>query len=303
MRMPCDTPIQTTPAEFPCREEAKSWILAATILASSMAFVDSTVVNVALPALQADFHTTVVDLLWVVESYGVFLAALILIGGSLGDVFDRRLIFMSGVAMFAVASAVCGGAGNIDVLIMARSVQGIGAALLVPASLAIISTSFNQESRGRAIGTWSGFTAITTALGPVLGGWLVGHVSWRWVFFINVPIAVAVIAISFWRIPESRSRSELRMDWLGATLATLGLGSVVTGFVESSNLNWTHPLVFGSLMAGFGCLVSFFLVESRTATPMVPLELFKNPSFGGANLVTLFLYAAIGIFFSCSRST
>jgi EmrB/QacA subfamily drug resistance transporter len=262
-----------------------------------MAFIDSTVVNVALPALQADFHTSVVELQWVVESYGLFLAALILTGGSLGDLFGRRLIFMAGVVTFALASATCGLAGNIDLLIAARSVQGIGAALLVPGSLAIISTSFDQESRGRAIGTWSGFTAITTALGPVLGGWLVGHVSWRWVFFINIPMAVAVIAISVWRIPESRSRSKLRMDWPGATLATLGLGGVVTGFVESTDLAWTHPLVFGSLLAGIGCLIAFFVVERRTATPMVPLELFKNPSFGGANLLTLFLYAAIGIFF------
>jgi MFS family permease len=229
-----------------------------------MAFIDSTVVNVALPALQATFHSTVVDVQWVVESYGLFLAALILVGGLLGDLFGRRVIVISGVAIFVVASAVCGVAGNIDELIVARSIQGMGAALLVPGSLAIISASFEQESRGRAIGTWSGFTAITTALGPVPGGWLVQHTSWRWVFFINIPIAAVVISISLWRIPESRSGKGLRMDWLGATLATLGLGGVVNGFIESTNLGWGHPLVFGTLTAGLCCLLLFVLVEART---------------------------------------
>jgi len=189
----------------PCGPQAGTWILVATILGSSMAFIDSTVVNVALPALQANFHATVVDVQWVVESYGMFLSALILVGGSLGDLFGRRLTFVSGVAIFAVASAFCGAAANIHQLIIARSIQGMGAALLVPGSLAIISTAFDEKSRGQAIGVWSGFTAITTAIGPVLGGWLVEHASWRWVFFINLPLAVAVIAISLWRISESRS--------------------------------------------------------------------------------------------------
>ena len=199
---------------FRVRAKARPWILAATILGSSMAFIDSTVVNVALPALQASFHATVVDVQWVVESYGLFLGALILVGGSLGDLFGRRLIFLAGVAIFAVASAGCGLASNIHQLIIARSIQGVGAALLVPGSLAIISSSFDEKSRGRAIGTWSGFTAITTAIGPVLGGWLVEHASWRWVFFINLPLAAAVIAISLWAIPESRKRHG-RAAWIG----------------------------------------------------------------------------------------
>ena len=297
MRAPCDTLIPRAAAEAPCLKKAEPWILAGTILASSMAFIDSTVVNVALPALQAYFRATIVDLQWVVESYGLFLAALILIGGSLGDAFGRRLIFIEGVAMFALASAVCGMTSNLNELIVARSIQGIGAALLVPGSLAIISTSFDQQSRGRAIGTWSGFTAITTALGPVLGGWLVGHASWRWVFFINLPIAAVVIAISFWRIPESRTGSKGHMDWGGATLATLGLGGIVNGFLALSNPGWSHPLVFTSLGAGLGFLLGFWVVEARTRFPIVPLQLFRNPSFSGANLLTLFLYAAIGIFF------
>src|SRR6267142_5928277 len=179
MKTPCDeTVIQSAAAEAPCAAEARPWILAATILGSSMAFIDSTVVNVALPAIQASFQATVVDVQWVVESYGLFLGALILVGGSLGDLFGRRLIFAIGVAIFAVASAGCGAASNIHLLILARSIQGVGAALLVPGSLAIISSSFDEKSRGQAIGTWSGFTAITTAIGPVLGGWVVEHASW-----------------------------------------------------------------------------------------------------------------------------
>jgi EmrB/QacA subfamily drug resistance transporter len=298
VRTPCDeTIIRSGSRELPCGAQARPWILAATILGSSLAFIDSTVVNVALPAIQTTFRATVVDVQWVVESYGLFLAALILVGGSLGDLFGRRFVFLVGVAIFAAASLGCGVTFNIDLLILARSVQGAGAALLVPGSLAIISASFDEKSRGRAIGTWSGFTAITTAVGPVLGGWLVEHASWRWAFFINLPLAAAVILISLWRIPESRSAMAGRIDWLGALLATFGLGGMVTGFLESVNLSWRHPLVLGSLLVGFACLVVFALVEIREASPMVPLALFASRSFTGANLLTLFLYAAIGIFF------
>jgi EmrB/QacA subfamily drug resistance transporter len=262
-----------------------------------MAFIDGTVVNVALPAVQAKFHATVVDVQWVVESYGLLLGALILVGGSLGDLFGRRLIFVVGIAIFAFASAVCGAALDIHQLIIARSIQGIGAALLVPSSLAIISVAFDEKSRGRAIGTWSGFTAITTAIGPVLGGWLVEHASWRWVFFINLPLAAAVIAISLWHIPERRMARAGRIDWSGALLATVGLGGLVAGFMESVNLGWRNPLVFGGLILGIACLIALVIVESHAASPMLPLALFESRSFTGANLLTLFLYAAIGIFF------
>jgi EmrB/QacA subfamily drug resistance transporter len=298
MRLPCDEAvIRSGHVEVPCAAEAKKWILAATIIGSSMAFIDSTVVNVALPALQAGFHTTVVDVQWVVESYGLLSGALILAGGSLGDLFGRRLMFLLGVATFAVASAGCGFASNIGQLILARSVQGVGAALLVPGSLAIISTSFDEKSRGQAIGTWSGFTAITTAIGPVLGGWLVQHASWRWVFFINLPLAAAVIAISLWHVPESRNAAGGHVDWLGALVATLGLGGLVAGFIESVSLGWRNPLVVASLIVGCACLIFLLFVEARVTSPMVPLSLFSSPSFSGANLLTLFLYAAIGIFF------
>jgi EmrB/QacA subfamily drug resistance transporter len=298
MRTPCDeTVMQSAAAAAPCAAEARTWILAATILGSSMAFIDSTVVNVALPALQASFQATVVDLQWVVESYGLFLAALILAGGAFGDLFGRRRMFVAGVSIFALASAACGLASSIHQLIIARSIQGVGAALLVPGSLAIISANFDEKSRGQAIGTWSGFTAITAAVGPVLGGWLVQHASWRWVFFLNLPIAVAVVAISLWRIPQSRGKGAGHIDWLGTILATAGLGSVVTGFVESLNLGWRNPLVFGGLIVGAGCLVAFVFVEAKVAVPTLPLGLFKSRSFAAANLLTLLLYAAIGIFF------
>ena len=262
-----------------------------------MAFIDSTVVNVALPALQNSFSASVVSMQWVVESYGLTLAALILVGGSMGDLLGRRKMFLLGVAVFAIASIVCGLASSVQQLIAARAIQGIGAAFLVPGSLALISTSFGESERGRAIGTWSGSTAITTAIGPVLGGWLIEHLSWRWAFFINVPLAIAVIAISLWRVPESTSRQHGRIDWPGAIAATLGLTGLVFGFIQSTSLGWRHPLVLAGIVTGvLGALV-FRLIEARSASPMVPLDLFRSRAFSGANLLTLFLYAAIGIFF------
>jgi len=298
MKPPCDKAvIRSRPAIAPCPPNSGPWILAAAILGTSMAFIDSTVVNVALPALQSSLGATVIDAQWVVESYALFLGALILVGGSVGDLLGRRRIFVAGVVVFAIASAWCGLAPNIDQLVIARAVQGVGAAFLVPGSLAIISASFDEAERGRAIGTWSGFTAITTALGPVLGGWLIQHVSWRWAFFINLPLAVAVIVISLVHVPESRSTAAKRVDWTGVVMATLGLGALVYGLIESPRLGWTHPLVYGSLITGSLCLLFFFFVEATVKAPMLPLELFKSRSFSGANLLTLFLYAATGIFF------
>jgi EmrB/QacA subfamily drug resistance transporter len=299
MKTPCDESAIKGPtaANVPCTEKAAPWILMATILASSMAFIDSTVVNVALPALQHSLGATVVDVQWIVESYGLFLGALILVGGALGDLFGRRRVFLAGVGVFALASIGCGVAPNIRELVITRSVQGIGAAFLVPGSLSIISSSFDEKSRGQAIGTWSGFTAITTAIGPVLGGWLIEHASWRWAFLINVPLAAAVIAISLWRIPESRGSTPGRIDWLGALTATIGLGGLVTGFIESANLGWRNPLVLGSLAVGVAALAAFFFIERKERSPMLPLAIFSSSAFRGANLLTLFLYAALGIFF------
>jgi EmrB/QacA subfamily drug resistance transporter len=298
MKPPCDeAAIGSRAASAPCPETVGRWVLAATILASSMAFIDSTVVNVALPALQTSFGATVVDVQWVVEAYGLTLAALILVGGSMGDLLGRRRIFLLGVGLFAIASVFCGIASNIQQLILARAVQGVGAAFLIPQSLALISASFAERDRGRAIGTWSGSTAITTAIGPVIGGWLIEHWSWRWAFFLNVPIAVAAIVIALWRVPESRSSRQQGIDWWGALTVTLSLAGLVYGFIESANLGWRHPFVAGSLTGGVMCLAAFLFIEARSESPMVPLDLFRSRAFAGANLLTLFLYAAIGIFF------
>jgi len=262
-----------------------------------MAFIDSTVVNVALPALQSSLHATVVDVQWVVESYGLFLSALILVGGALGDSIGRRKMFLLGVVIFAASSIACGLASSIHQLILSRCFQGVGSALLVPGSLSIISASFDGKSRGQAIGTWSSFTAITMALGPVLGGWLIEHASWHWIFFINVPLAIAVITIALKHVPESRNPTANRVDWAGALIVTIALGGLVYGFVESANLGWGNPRVAGGLIIGFASVALFLVIEARSTSPMVPLALFKSQSFAGANLLTLFLYAALGIFF------
>lgn len=212
----------------------------------------------------------------------------------MGDRFGRRRVFCAGAALFALASICCGVAASVGQLIIARAAQGIGGALLIPGSLAIISASFSEDRRGTAIGTWSGFTAITAAIGPVIGGWLVQHVSWRAVFFINVPLALIILVISYWRVPESRDDAgEEQLDWFGAGLATLGLGAVVFGLIESSRYGFAHPIVLVTLAGGAGLLVLFITVEARSANPMLPLRLFRSRNFAGANLLTLFLYTAL----------
>ena len=286
--------IRSGAASAPCSKTRGRWILAATILASSMAFIDSTVVNVALPALQTNLNATAADVQWVIESYALLLSALLLVGGSLGDHYGRRRVFVLGVVIFAVASGLCGFAGNIGQLIAARAVQGFGAALLVPGSLAIISNSFSEQERGRAIGIWSGFSAITTGIGPVLGGWLIEHVSWRAVFFINVPLALAVILISLRHVAENSDRESTRVDWLGASLAALGLGALVYGLIESSQVGFDDRSVIMALATGVVVLILFLFVESRLSQPMLPLTLFRSRTFAGTNLLTFLLYAALG---------
>ena len=290
---PCDEGALLAASSIHSSVGCGPWVLTATILGSSMAFIDGTVVNVALPALQSALGATVSDVQWVVESYALFLAALLLPGGSLGDVYGRRKIFATGAILFGLASAWCGLAPSVVQLIAARALQGVGGALLVPGSLALISASFPVEERGRAIGTWSGFTAITAAAGPVLGGWLVQHASWRWVFFINLPIAVVVFALTLLRVPESRNpeRSRENIDWTGALLATVGLGGVVFALIEPS-----HSIVAGT--AGVAALIAFFFVEQHSPAPMLSFDLFRSRNFTGANLVTLFLYTALaGVLF------
>ena len=292
---PCDeNVIRSRPATAPCPKSSGRWVLVATILASSMAFIDGTVVNVALPALQANLNATIVDVQWVIEAYSLLLAALLLVGGSLGDHYGRRRVFLAGVALFAVASAWCGLAANIGQLIVARAAQGLGAALLVPGSLAIISSSFPVNERGRAIGTWSGFSAITTAIGPVMGGWLIEHVSWRAVFFINVPIALLVILISLRSVPESSDKESAGLDWLGAIVGALGLGALVYGLIESSRLGFDDRSVLVALVAAAVLLGLFLMIETRVSNPMLPLALFRSRTFTGANLLTFLLYGALG---------
>ena len=258
-----------------------------------MAFIDGTVVNVALPALQTSLNATAVDMQWVIESYSLLLSALLLIGGSLGDHYGRRRVFVAGVALFAFASAWCGLAPDIHQLIVARAAQGLGAALLVPGSLAIISSSFPENERGRAIGTWSGLSAITTAIGPVIGGWLIEHVSWRAVFFINIPIALLIILISLWHVPESSDKESVGLDWVGAIVGALGLGALVYGLIESSRLGFNRSVI-GILVAAGGLMIAFLFVEARVPQPMLPLALFRSRTFSGANLLTFLLYAALG---------
>ena len=292
---PCDKAIlESARVRAPGAPGAGPWILATTILASSMAFIDGTVVNVALPAVQATFGATLGEAQWVIEAYELMLAALLLVGGAAGDRFGRRRVFVIGVALFTLASIACGLANSVGFLIAARGLQGVGGALLVPGSLALLSASFEEAQRGRAIGTWSGFTAITTALGPVLGGFLIDHASWRYAFFINVPIALVVLALTFRHVPESRSESAGGpIDGWGAALAAIGLGGIVYALIKAQTAGFAARPVWGSLAIGALALAVFLAVEWRHPAPMLPLTLFRSSDFSGANLLTLLLYAAL----------
>lgn len=286
---------QSTTTALSRHKRIGRWVLAATIIGSSIAFIDSTVINVALPALQADLNATVFQVQWIVEIYVLFMAALILVGGATGDQFGRRFIYALGIMLFAASSLWCGFARDVSHLLWARAVQGVGGALLVPGSLAIIGAYFKNEERGKAIGTWSGFSALTTALGPVLGGWLVENVSWRWVFFFNIPLCVVVVFILYWRVPESRDETATGgLDWLGALLATVGLGGITYGLIEAGFYGFHHPMVLLGLAGGALALVGFGYVEARSSSPMVPLHLFHSRTFTGANILTLTLYAGLG---------
>jgi EmrB/QacA subfamily drug resistance transporter len=296
VKAPCDEAvIRTGAADAPCSKAAAPWVLAATILGSSITFIDSTVVSVALPVLQREMGTDIVGAQWIVEAYSLMLSALILVGGALGDRLGRKRVFTAGLLLFAIASAWCGMAESTPHLIAARAVQGVGAAMLVPGSLAIISASFSKADRGRAIGTWSGFTAIAAGVGPILGGWLTENVSWRWIFFINLPLAAVVLVITWWRVPESRDESAgERVDILGAAAATLGLSGAVYGLLESGARGFKDLRVAGGLAAGAVLLVLFIIIERKRGTrAMLPLALFRSPTFTGANLLTLFLYGAL----------
>jgi EmrB/QacA subfamily drug resistance transporter len=270
------------------------WTLAVAILGSSIAFLDGTVVAVALPVMQRELSMTVGLAQWIVEAYSLMLASLVLVGGALGDRLGRKRVYLAGVTVFALASVVCGLAPGALVLVAARAVQGVGAAMLVPGSLSLISAAYDDKTRGAAIGTWSAFSAITGAVGPVAGGWVVAHASWRWLFFFNVPLAAAVVLLSRAHVVETRDdEAPATMDWLGAALATTGLGLVVYALVDSADAAGATRMV-PLLALGLLTLVAFVVVEWRGRAPMVHLSLFRSRTFSGANLLTLLLYAAIG---------
>ncbi|MCG8348618.1 MAG: MFS transporter [Chloroflexales bacterium] len=296
IRQPCDEGVMRAGrVAVSCQTNVKSWVLAATILGSSMAFINGSTVNVALPALQSSLGATVIDVQWIINAYMLFLSALILLGGSLGDHFGRRRMFMLGVVIFTAASAWCGLVATPGQMIIARAIQGIGGALLTPGSLAIISASFPEGERGQAIGLWSGFSALTSALGPLLGGWLIDTFSWRWIFYINIPLAIAVLVISALFVPESRDEEvQGGLDWWGALLATLGLGGLTYGLIESSNRGFADLTVILAITLGIVLLIAFVVVELRSPAPLVPLTLFSSRVFSGANGLTLLLYTALG---------
>ncbi len=282
------------------RSNPGPWVLVATILASSMAFIDGTALNVALPAVQTALHANGVQLLWVVNAYLLMLAALIPIGGSLGDLLGRKRVFAIGIGLFMTASLVCGIAPSIEFLIAARLLQGVGSALMIPGSLAIISAFFDPSKRGRAIGTWSAVTTIVTVVGPVLGGVLSGAGLWRGVFLINLPIGVAALAVVLSKLPESRDeRSEGRIDFIGAALLAVGLAGLTYAFISAPDFGFGNTRVLAPLVVGIAGVTIFVIVEARSAHPMIPLTLFSSRTFSGTNLLTFGLYGALsaGTFF------
>ncbi|MEU4238769.1 DHA2 family efflux MFS transporter permease subunit [Actinoplanes sp. NPDC026619] len=281
------------------RSSTGRWVLLATVLGSSLAFVDATVVNIALPAIGHSLDAESAGLQWTVNGYALSLASLVLLGGSLGDRFGRKRVFLIGVAWFATASLLCGLAPTIDLLISARVLQGIGGALLTPGALAILEASFAREDRARAIGAWSGLGGIGGALGPFLGGWLVEAGSWRYIFLINVPLALIVLLVAAKHVPESRNPAAARrFDAAGVLTGAIGLGGLTYGFTAWSARGPGDPIVLISLAVGVAGLVSFVLSERRSPEPMVPLGIFRTTAFAGANLVTFLVYAANGgVFF------
>jgi EmrB/QacA subfamily drug resistance transporter len=272
---------------------ARRLILAATILGSSLAFIDGSVVGVALPVMQRELNLDQAATQWVVNGYMLLLGALVLVGGAAADRFGRRRIFLIGVGVFTAASIACGLAPDPAVLLAGRAVQGLGAALLTPASLAILGSSFPDQERGGAIGAWAGAGALMAALGPVLGGWLVDHLSWRAIFFINPPLALAAVLLVWRALPESRDPDAKGLDLTGAALASGGLALLVFGLTRAAKAGLADPVVIAALAAGALALAGFLVAEARQKHPMVPLGLFRSSDFSGTNLLTLFLYFAL----------
>jgi len=270
-------------------------VLLATVLGSGIAFLDATVVNVALPTIGEELDAGISGLQWVVNAYTLTLSGFLLLGGSLGDHYGRRRVFVVGVIWFAAASLLCGVAPSAEALVAARALQGIGGALLTPGSLAIIEASFRAEDRGPAIGAWSGLGGVTAAIGPFLGGWLVQAASWRWIFLINLPLAVLVVWVAQRHVPESRDPSVGRgLDYTGAALAALGLAGVVYALTDGPGLGWTSPRILLAGVVGVAALAAFVLWERRSRHPMLPLDIFASRQFTAANLVTFVVYGALG---------
>ncbi|HEY5103249.1 MAG TPA: MFS transporter [Steroidobacteraceae bacterium] len=283
----------------PTDTHQKRWVLICAVLASTMAFVDESVVNVALPRMEADLHTSLSAMQWVINAYTLCMSALLLIGGAAGDRFGRRRIFMIGISVFAGASIACGIAPDPRLLIAARALQGVGAAFLIPCGLALISAVYDEKERGAAIGIWSGASAVAAGAGPILGGWIVDHASWRAIFLINPILAIPALWIAVRYLTESRGAAvRTSLDWPGAITVFLGLGAIVYGLIAAAAMGWGDILVSGTILGGVFLLIIFLRIESRSAVPMVPLGLFKSRQFSGVNLLTLLLYGALsGTFF------
>jgi len=293
--LPCDGGVIRAAASVPACAARRTWVLIAAVLGSTLAYVDESVVNVALPTLESDLHATLAAMQWVINAYTLCMSALLLIGGAAADQFGRRRIFVIGIAVFAAASLGCGLAPDARTLIAARTLEGVGAALLVPCSLALIAAAYGEKERGAAIGIWSGAAAIAAGAGPLLGGLLVDHVSWRAIFLINPALAVPALWITLRHVPESRdTEASSRLDWPGALLAGTGLAALVYALIAAATLGWSDGLVLAGLAGGALGLGAFVFTERHSRAPMMPLELFRSRTFTGINLLTLLLYGALG---------
>jgi len=289
--------LQATPKEPGIRLGTPQgrWVLLATVLGTGIAFLDSTVVNVALPTIGEDLGTGITGLQWIVNAYTLTLSGLLLLGGSLGDRGGRRRWFVIGVVWFALASLLCAVAMTAPMLIAARALQGVGAALLTPGSLAIIEAVYRQEDRAPAVGAWSGLGGVSVAIGPFLGGWLVDAVSWRLIFLINLPLAAVVVWASLRHVPETRDETASgKLDWAGATLAAVGLAGVIYALTDGPSRGWTDPVVLVTGLGGAAALAGFAVWEERIQHPMLPMDLFRSRQFSAANAVTFVVYAALG---------
>jgi EmrB/QacA subfamily drug resistance transporter len=292
---PCEAEAIRAARGATCTVRQQRWVLAATILASTIAYVDESVVNVALPAIGRDLSASPAALQWVINAYTLCLAAFLLVGGAAGDRLGRRRVFIAGVTLFGAASLACGLSREVAPLIAARAAQGAGAALLIPCSLAIIGAAFPDNERGRAIGTWAGFSAIAAAIGPLLGGWIVDHLAWQTIFFINPVLCLAALWIAWRHLPESIDPGATPgIDWLGALLAFAGLASMAFGLIALPDTGWRDTTTAATLAGGAVVLAIFVWHEGRSPAPMMPLGLFRSATFSGVNALTLLLYGALG---------